>query len=306
MATVQGLKKKIDKISQIFNINAVVNTTCDTKTIISYYKRNIIPYFLFHSREGFVHMGISKNEEYNKEDVLEQAKIISEYIQKSDARTVLELATGKGANLKYLSEQFDAVNFTGLDLPNGQVIVAIESEKNKRNVSIVEGDYHNLGSFADSSFDVVFIIEALCHSNNKKLVAEQVYRILKKGGYFVIFDGYLGKNFDDLDETQKLAVELTQKSMAVDRFEKYDDVVKSIVQTGFIIEKETDFTLNILPSLYKFEKLSNRLFFNNRFGRLIKKVVSEEFARNTIAGCLLPDLVKAGLSKYYLTVFIKK
>lgn len=170
---------------------------------------------------------------------------------------------------------------------------------------IVEGDYHDLGRFDLESFETVFIIEALCYSNNKRLVAEQVHHLLKPNGYFIIFDGYKGEKSESADELSNLAMELTQKSMAVDRFEEYRAVVADVKQAGFDLEYEEDLTKNILPTLYRFEKLAKILFINKWTGKIIKKVVSEEFSRNAIAGYLMPDLVKLGLAKYYLSVFKK-
>lgn len=300
------LQIKINKIGQLFNIDEIVASKCDTNTIATYYRKNILPYYLFHNRNGFVHMGLSKNNNYQRSDVLEQVRIIESYITRIKAKNVLELATGKGANLECLAHNFSDVSFTGIDLPGGQISETEDVVANLPNVEIVEGDYHDLSYINKETFDVVFVIEALCHSTDKRKVAGQVHRILKPDGLFIVFDGYRSDDSKYIDETSKLAMELTQKSMAVERFEKYSEVVAQIQQAGFDVEKEEDFTKNIFPTLYRFEKLANCLFFNVWIGKIITKVVSEEFAKNAIAGYLMPDLVSLGLAKYYLSVCTRK
>ena len=51
-------------------------------------------------------------------------------------------------------------------------------------------------------------MESLCHSNNKKSVAKQIFNILKPGGHFVIIDGYLQKRV--LTKVEQSAFNLTK------------------------------------------------------------------------------------------------
>jgi len=298
------LEEKLLKIYRLFDKTSVTNHKQCSTDIVSYYKRNILPYYIFHNKEGFVHMGISDTEKYSKTDVLKQPIIVSKYIEISRAKNVLELACGKGANLNWLAKEHPKVGFTGIDLPGGQISEAFKINASIENIKTVEGDYHNLTVLPENSFDVVFVIEALCHSNHKNIVAKQVFRILKPGGYFIVFDGYLSDDSVS-NETVNEAVDLTQKSMAVDHFEKYKNVKSQMLSSGFILVEERDYSTQIIPTLRRFEKLARLFFFFITLGKAIKKIVSEEFAKNAIAGYLMPDLLNLGVAKYYLSVYQK-
>ncbi|MBU0534836.1 class I SAM-dependent methyltransferase [Patescibacteria group bacterium] len=302
----ETLEEKLKRVKLVFNIDEVISRRTNLDDIKNYYRVNIIPYFLFHNKRDFVHNGISRGKRYSDKDVYEQPKIVEKYIREMGAKRCLELATGKGASSFYLAEIFPNVKFFAINLADGQLEIAKKKARRVDNFFPEEGDYHDLGNYHDNDFDIVFVFEALCHSNDKGKVAKQVYRLLKQGGLFIVIDGYLNKPLGELSETELLAKKLSERGIVVEKFELYDDVKKDIVTKGFQVIYEKNASLLVLPSLYRFEKLSHEVLFRiPLFGKMIVKLLPRDFVNNALSGYLMPTLIQTKVACYCITVFEK-
>ena len=218
----------------------------------------------------------------------------------------MELATGKGASSVYLAKKFPDVAFYALNLADGQLDIAKKKACSVKNFYPDEGDYHDLSRYSTGSFDIVFIFDALCYSNDKGKVSEEVHRILKPGGLFVVIDGYSTRTDQDLTETELLGIHLMEKGMVVEKFEQYSKVKNDVLSKGFSIVSEEDTSTLILPSLYRFEVLAYRGFFKfPKLGKLLARILPQDFVNNAVSGYLMPILVQDKLVCYYITVFKK-
>lgn len=301
------LSFKLKQIQKVFNIDEIINIKPTTASIAKYYKLNKFAYNLFSSKTDFIHMGISRNGKYSTEDLLEQARVVDKYIKRLQARTVLELATGRGATSAYLAKKYPNIVFEAVDLPNGQIDFALIKAKKLKNFHPKEGDYHNLSSYPKNSFDVIFIIEALCYSTNKQKVFGEVRKLLKDGGVFIIFDGYCGKKESLLTKTETLAKKLTEKSMIVPNFDYYQEFKSKLLKSGFRILEEEDASKLITPTLKKFETQA-KLYF--KIPPFILKIINKFFPpivmNNIIPGYLMPTLKELGVAKYMISVVSKE
>ena len=254
-------------------------------------------------------MGVTRGDKFKKEDLLEPLKKVSEYIRKSKSAQiakVLELATGKGANSSYLAQIFPEVDFFGLDLPSGQIDLAQMAAAALKNFKVVEGDFHDLSQFENQSVDLGFIIESLCYSDKKSIVAKEVNRVLKKGGYFIVVDGYSGPKTDTLTMTEILTKRLVEKGMLVNNLETYSKVRGDILKEGFDLVEEEDVSKLVIPTVKRFEKSADLFFKLGFLAKLIIKVLPDEFTHNVVSGFLLPDVLESGYGVYFISVFRKK
>lgn len=297
------LKTKLAAVNLAFSTPAILQRqSSDTKQIANYYRKNRLAYKLFNSREGFVHMGMSSNGSFSTEDFYEQARIVNQAIQKAEATNVLELAAGKGATIEYLAKQNPKVAFTGMDLPNGQ----LKAGHVKPNVNLLYGDYHDLGQFKANSFDVVYVIEALCHATNKAKVIAEVHRVLRKGGLFVVIDGYFKSDPTTLSDSERIASQLVAKSMMVtDKNQGYKEFIGLIKKSGLEVVEKQDFSKSILPSLYRLEHTARKLVEHPRLAKVTTKLVGELVTANAVAGYLMPVCVEDNLFEYRYTL-VKK
>lgn len=301
------LEEKIATIKNIFDTDRVLALRPNLTSIAKYYRINKIPYSFFHSQDDLMYMGISRDGVYKDEDLLEHAKLVERYLEKTHAKEVLELATGRGASSAYLARRHPHVKFAGIDLPNGHIDYAIKKARRISNYQPVAGDYHDLCQFPENSFDVVFVIEALCYSTQKDIVVAQVKRVLRKGGVFIVFDGYSKKAESFLNANESLAKQLTAKGMVVERFDYYVDVTNALEQEGLKTVHEEDVSHYIMPTLYKFERTAKHFFSLPRFvARMIVRILPTEFTYNAISAYLMPWLFANGIFEYKITVAKKE
>jgi len=288
-------EEKLRKISFVFNIPDLINLRINERYIQRYYDTNFFAYNLFHNNLGFVHMGVSKENDFKFDDLYNQARLVSGFLKGKDH--VLELASGRGANSIFLAKKFPYSNFVATDFTKKHLSKAKKLSKNLNNLTIEFCDYHDLSKFYKKKFDLIFIIEALCHSHDKERVISEVKKILAKDGIFIIIDGFF-KDSKKLDRNSKTLTTLIEKGMGVESFESYTKTINDLKKNNFQIIREIDWSKNIMPSLLRFEK-SAQFFFSHRYlARLITKIFPTIFSYNIIAGYLMPNVVVEGIASY--------
>lgn len=186
-----------------------------------------------------------------------------------------------------------------------QLGFAEKKARKLRNYRPELGDYHDLSRFENDSVDIAFEIEAVCYSQDKERVFQEVWRILKPGGVFVLLDGYLQRARSDLDEETLFLATIVEKGMAVPQFEAYGEVLEKAKEKGFTVDYSEDVSQFIMPTLRRFERLA-RIFFNHpTLARAARKIFPDTFLFNAISGYLMPDAVEKGIGQYYITVLRK-
>ncbi len=299
------LKKQLQIIAKVIPFNVLLNRTPnDLGNIARYYRLNRLAYRLINSKNGFVHMGISRNGTFKADDFLEHARIISRYISALNANAVLELAAGKAATTKFLAGTFPATEFMGLDLPNGQLKT---SSAQRDNLTLLEGDYHDLSRFTPSSFDVVYIIEALCHAQSKATVISEIERVLRPGGVCIIFDGYVSKPSSAMSTDERLAADLIYTSMMVTKQgHLYEDLRQNLLKAGMAIIEEENLSAFVLPSMKRLQASATKYFRHPQLAKIINAFIPVEVTGNAVAAYLMSTSVELGLHQYWMTIARKR
>ncbi len=303
MQSQTDLKQKLENISKVFKIDDILSIKADKQYIQRYYNINKIPYSVFHTKTDFVHMGISRNGIYKEDDLFEAARIVEKYLKKLNGDKVLELAMGRGANSFYLAKKFPEVKFYGMDISKGQLNYAFKKSKEVNNFYPDFGDYHDLSKFKNETFDVIFVIEALCHSVDKNKVFAEAHRVLKQNGVFIIIDGYANK--DQMTNDEKIALRLVEKGMALESFEFYKSILDKAKENKFKIEFEENVSKFVLPTMKRFERKAIKFFRFPKLAKVTSMIFPKEFIYNAIAGYLSVILVKTGVCNYMITVLRK-
>lgn len=250
-----SLDKKLELLGKVFEVERLMSVGGSNEEIGKYYGESAWGYSLFHSRE-YLHMGLTRSGEFHKSDLLGQAKIVDEWVQRTGARKVLELAAGRGGNSLYLAGSNPQVEFVGVDLLGKQLEYAVKAGKKYSNLRFETGDFHDLGRFPREGFGLVFVVEGLCHSKDKGRVFEEVVRVLVEDGVLVVFDGYAGEDSSKLSGVEKEASLLAARGMAVYQFEEYGKVRERAGKAGLEVVVEEDMSRLVLPSLRRFEQMA--------------------------------------------------
>ncbi|MCF8233089.1 MAG: class I SAM-dependent methyltransferase [Bacteroidales bacterium] len=158
-------------------------------------------------------------------------------------QNVLDLGCGNGTVAFFLEGKYDVNRILGVDLNSNNIQIAnTEKERLKSTkVKFIEDDAQKLANVEDNSFNVVINIESAFHYPHKHLFLNEIYRVLKPGGQFIIADilttkkgGFFLKNWkkkmdfhhwsleDYLDAFEKVKLNLVSK----------DDISRNVIE-GF-------------------------------------------------------------------------
>lgn len=105
-------------------------------------------------------------------------------------KEVLEVGCGNGVQAIYLDRKYSPGHIIAIDLNEGNIDIArIEADNNGvERVDFSIDDAHSLDSIKDNSVDILINIESAFHYPDKARFLNQVHRVLKPGGTFVIAD----------------------------------------------------------------------------------------------------------------------
>ena len=299
------LEKRIERMRAVFDIDQIVNLRADENAIAEYYRANRLAYTLFHSAANFVHVGVSQGDRFKREDLLAQPKLVERYLRSMCAERALELAAGRGPNCAYLAKRNPHTAFVGLDRSEHQLAIARKASAKLENFHMVEGDFHDLSAFESERLDIVFIIEAFCYSEAKPGVLDEVRRILKPGGVFIIYDAYRRATDNAFTQDQQIAASLAEHGMAVSRFEIYDEFRQTARNAGFEIAEEDDLSMAAIPTCTRFERLARAYFKAPWLARAIANVFPAAFLYNAVTGYVLAEMLRQRVLTYGLTVLRK-
>ena len=178
---------------------------------------------------------------------------------------------------------------------------AVKDATKLNNFHPEEGNFHDLSKYPKESFDLIFVVEALCHSDRKEKVLKEVDRVLKKDRFFIVIDAFIGENRLTSDEL--MAERLLEKGMSVPSFENYSTFISLLKKNTFTVIYEEDDSLSIMQSAEHFEKGAKLLLnFPVFISKAIVKIFPPEFTYNAISGYLIPDFLKRGIAKYMVVV----
>ena len=100
-------------------------------------------------------------------------------------KKVLMLGCGTGDEARLL-EEFNAKDIVGIDISKESIEIA---KKTYPEYKFIIGDMHKL-PFEDNCFDFVYSSLSIHYSENPEKVYNEVYRVLKKKGYFLFSVGH--------------------------------------------------------------------------------------------------------------------
>jgi len=99
----------------------------------------------------------------------------------------LDIACGTGLTLKRLAKKYRKSTFYGIDVSPGMLKVAKGRNKRRENVNLLLENAESL-PFRNEFFDFIILSETLHHLENPDRIFEEMIRVLKKGGYFLLME----------------------------------------------------------------------------------------------------------------------
>jgi sterol 24-C-methyltransferase len=114
---------------------------------------------------------------------------------------VLDVGCGVGGPAREMIK-FTGANIVGLNNNDYQIERSLKYAKKEGIAdkwSAVKGDFMQM-SFPENSFDAVYAIEATVHAPSLQGVYEQIFKVLKPGGVFGVYEWLMTDNYDNDSE----------------------------------------------------------------------------------------------------------
>lgn len=164
---------------------------------------------------------------------------------------VIDLCCGTGDLSKIVKKQVPTALVTGIDFSDRMISIA---KTRVQEVEFLQGDVTNL-PYSDESFDFAIMGFGLRNILNAEKAIEEVYRILKSGGYFLHLDfgkkNFASKIYDLL--TPILIRLFTENREAYSylikskqEFPTPDDLIKDFESKGFKFVQRKDFLCGVI------------------------------------------------------------
>ncbi|KLI60500.1 class I SAM-dependent methyltransferase [Brachyspira hyodysenteriae] len=114
---------------------------------------------------------------------------MSEYLKNIDYNKLLDIGSGTGYLINMLKKYKATAEFYGLDL--SEEMINISKSKNIKDAEFILGSANKL-PFNDNTFDIVTCIQSFHHYPYPDETMKEVYRVLKKGGIYILSDTGVG------------------------------------------------------------------------------------------------------------------
>ncbi len=299
-----SLAECLQIVAKHFDAQSLSRQSINADAVLEYYRQSDRGYRLFHSKEGAMHVALDRGDEFSTAGYLGQVELIAERLQQIAVARVLEIGCGVGYNTRNLAERFPDCEFTGVDLSPNHVKAAAKEAGKLSNIRFEQGDFHKL-RFDDNSFDAVFAVECLCQGTDWQSAIDEVHRVLRPGGLFVVIDCFRQAPLENYYADMQLAARLVEKTMAVEEFAVRDEWLKVAQTNGLVIREQIDLSQSISQNLSRFYSLSRRFFKMPLAARAFLKAFPPRLIENAISGLLMPFTVGSGVHQYYLVTLEK-
>ncbi|CAD6639723.1 HN1_G0018220.mRNA.1.CDS.1 [Saccharomyces cerevisiae] len=164
-------------------------------------------------------------------------------IQRGDL--VLDVGCGVGGPAREIA-RFTGCNVIGLNNNDYQIAKAKYYAK-KYNLSdqmdFVKGDFMKM-DFEENTFDKVYAIEATCHAPKLEGVYSEIYKVLKPGGTFAVYEWVMTDKYDENNpEHRKIAYEI-ELGDGIPKMFHVDVARKALKNCGFEVFVSEDLADN--------------------------------------------------------------
>ncbi|KAG4411167.1 Delta(24)-sterol C-methyltransferase [Cadophora malorum] len=158
-----------------------------------------------------------------------------------DGDKVLDVGCGVGGPAREIAK-FTGAHITGLNNNDYQIERATryaQKEGLSHQLDFVKGDFMQM-SFPENSFDCVYAIEATVHAPSLEGVYSQIFKVLKPGGVFGVYEWLMTDKYDNDNEHHReirLGIEIGD---GISNMVKISEGLAAIKAAGFELELHED------------------------------------------------------------------
>ncbi|KAL8947405.1 MAG: hypothetical protein Q9222_006313 [Ikaeria aurantiellina] len=158
-----------------------------------------------------------------------------------DGMKVLDVGCGVGGPAREIAK-FTGANIVGLNNNDYQIDRAESyavKEGLAQQIAFAKGDFMQM-SFPPNVFDAVYAIEATVHAPSLEGVYSEIFRVLKPGGVFGVYEWLMTDKYDN-DNAHHREVRLgIEQGDGISNMVKIPEALQAIQRAGFVLEQHED------------------------------------------------------------------
>ncbi|BFZ61224.1 Delta(24)-sterol C-methyltransferase [Saitoella coloradoensis] len=154
---------------------------------------------------------------------------------------VLDVGCGVGGPAREICS-FSGANITGLNNNDYQIARATNYSAKRglsHKLNFVKGDFMNM-QFKDETFDAVYAIEATVHAPTLAGVYGEIFRVLKPGGVFGVYEWVMTDDYDATNPEHRQIAYGIELGDGIPQMVKASDAVEALKSVGFEILHDED------------------------------------------------------------------
>ena len=158
-----------------------------------------------------------------------------------DGMKVLDVGCGVGGPAREIAK-FTGANIIGLNNNDYQIERATkyaQKEGLSNQLKFSKGDFMQM-SFLPETFDAVYAIEATVHAPSLEGVYSQIYRVLKPGGVFGVYEWLMTDDYDNSNPRHREIRLGIEQGDGISNMVKISEGIRAIKAAGFELEIHED------------------------------------------------------------------
>jgi cyclopropane fatty-acyl-phospholipid synthase-like methyltransferase len=233
------------------NVPRVMTSSEVQEKVNEYYDECQVDYSMMWGTDDHLsmHYGYHDDEHRSLEDaVVNLTRVIADRAGISEGDRVLDAGCGVGGSAVWLAQErgarVDGVNINEMQVENARRGAA---ERGVEDVEFHVADYTDV-PFDDGTFDVVWAVESVCHTDDEHAFLQEAKRVLRDDGVLVVADGFLGKPRGEMTGDENEGVDAMLEGMAAPSLATVDEFREALEKEDFYDIEFEDKYESVYPS----------------------------------------------------------
>lgn len=207
------------------------------------------------------HFAHTKKDEGHMESILRHETRLADELGLTPGMKVVDAGCGVGGPARGIAN-YSKAHVYGVTINKYQVERGQQHTKKKGLsdlVTHIQGDFTKL-PFEAESMDAAYAIEATCHAQKLEDVYGDIYRVLKPGGRFAVYEWLVTPKHDPNNEEHKAIAKEVEYGNGLPPLRSMEDVRKAADNVGFKTLKDDDLALDTVNTRPWYHRLDMGTF----------------------------------------------
>lgn len=181
-------------------------------------------------------------ETFNQSLIRHEATLVGKMRLPCNNASILDCGCGIAGPAVNIANMLPGAKITGITINEYQVTRGSELCKQRNlhdRIEIVHGDFMNL-PFKPDTFDGAYAIESTCHAPSRLGVYSEVFKVLKPGSIFALYEWCLTDVFDEENPQHNDIKRAIEKGNGLPELCHYSECVSALKEAGFIMIENSD------------------------------------------------------------------